>query len=278
MGRMTAASDSRVSSTHSQTARRPAFLWALLFVIVTAGLLVGLVPLFSEPCQELIGVTSTQSWVPVYVLYDPPGNGSYAELTCGGSGPMTIRFEGTTAGREVTGGYAGAVVSGGHITAHELRLHAVVATWLNQTWEVWRCSSGSVDWIEARLASCEGTGNGLFAATELEEYNIWIDDLTGLSSSHRHEWSLAQGETAEATFTYSRTGFFQVCAGYNISLLGFDFGVRVWLNVGECSLVTSYVFNNVEGVLDFAVLSSGRITQLSEESFETDGLLLWFDE
>jgi hypothetical protein len=191
---------------------------------------------------------------------------------------MTIRFEGTTAGREVTGGYVGAVVSGGHITAHELRLHSVVATWLNQTWEVWRCSSGSVDWIEARLAGCEGTRNGFFASTELEDYNIWIDDLTGLSSSHRHDWSLAQGETAEATFTYSRTGLFQVGAGYNISLLGFDFSIRVWLNVGECSLVTSYVFSNSDGPLNLTVLSSGPITQLSEESFDIDGLLLWFDK
>lgn len=278
MGMMTVASDSKVSSTRSRTARRPAFLWALLFVIVTAGLFVGLVPLFSEPCQEMIGVTSTQSWVPVYVLCDPPGNGSYAQLTRGGSGPMTLRFEGTAAGREVTGGYAGAVVSGGYATAHELRSHAVVAILLNQTWEVWRCSSGSVDWIEARLASCEGTGVGLFAATELEEYNIWIDDLTGLSSSHRQEWSLAQGETAEATFTFSHAGLLQVGAGYNVSLLGFDFGVRVWLNVRECSLVTSYVFSNFDGPLNLTVLSSGPVTQLSEEAFETDGLLLWFDE
>ncbi|MHA2602492.1 MAG: hypothetical protein AM324_010215, partial [Candidatus Thorarchaeota archaeon SMTZ1-83] len=62
-----------------------------------------------------------------------------------------------------------------------------------------------------------------------------------------------------------------------ISLLGFDFSVRVWLNVRDCSLVTSYVFSNVDGPLNLTILSSGRITQLSGEAFETDGLLLWFD-
>jgi hypothetical protein len=278
MGRLTAAGDSGVSSARSQSVRRPALLWALLFVIVTAGLLLGLVPLFSEPCQEMIGITSTQSWVPVYVLYDPPGNGSYAELSRGGSGQMTIRFDGTTAGHEVIGGYTGAVVMATFVTHDNLRWHGVVAVELNQTWEVWQCSSGNVDWIEARLVSCEGHGVGFFAATELEGSNIWIDNLTGTSSPHRYEWSLAQGETIEATFSYSRAGFFQVGAGYNVSLLGFDFSVRVWLNVGECSLVTSYVFSNSDGPLNLTVLSSGPITQLSEESFDIDGLLLWFDK
>ncbi|MFX1416790.1 MAG: hypothetical protein ACFFC0_08250, partial [Promethearchaeota archaeon] len=195
MGRIAAARDSGVSSARSKTARRPALLWALLFVIVTAGFLVGLLPLFSEPCQEMIGVTSTQSWVPVYVLYDPPGNGSNAELSPSGSGEMTIMFEGTTPDREVIGAHAGAVVTGTFATSRELRWHGVVAIPLNQTWEVWRCSSGGVDWIEARLISWERLGSGFFAATELEEYNIWIDNLTGTLSTHRHEWSLAQGET-----------------------------------------------------------------------------------
>ena len=265
------------SPSHSKAMRRRPTLFAVLFIIVMAGLVLGLIPMIGEPCQEMIGVTSTQAWVPVYVLYDPPGNGSNAELSRSGSGEMTITFEGTLSGREVFGAYNGAVITATFATPGELRWHGVVAIPLNQTWEVWRCSSGSVDWLEARLVSCNRHGSGFFAATEIEEYNIWMDNLTGTSSPHGHEWSLGQGDTGEATFTYSGAGSFPVGAGYNISLLGFDFSVRVWLNVRDCSLVTSYVFSNVDGPLNFTILSSGRITQLSGEAFETDGLLLWFD-
>ncbi len=279
-GEMVVDQDGKQSGSprHSKGMKRRTSLFAVLFIIVMAGLVLGLIPTFTEPCQEMVGATSIQAWVPVYVLYDPPGNGSNAELSRSGSGEMTITFEGTLSGREVIGGYNGAVITATFGTPDELRWHGVVAIPLNQTWEVWRCSSGSVDWLEARLVSCNGHGSGFFTATEIEEYNIWMDNLTGTSSPHGHEWNLAQGGTAEATFTFSREGFFHVGAGYNITLLGFDFSVRVWLNVRDCSLVTSYVFNNVDGPLNFTILSSGRITQLSDEAFETDGLLLWFDE
>ncbi len=53
---------------------------------------------------EFVGQVTIESWVPVYVLYDPPGSGSFAKLTISSGGSWSISFDTDIAGSEVDAG------------------------------------------------------------------------------------------------------------------------------------------------------------------------------
>lgn len=258
--------------------QRPLTLLAIVLLLVSSGLALAFIPQYFEVSEELIGTTSIESWVPVHIMYDPPGNGSSSTVSLNGSGMMRTRIEGLTPGRVVIGEYIGSMFGGSHGTPDQARSHAVVAAEFNQTWEVWRLARWGAEWIEARLIDYQYNGNGLFSQTDIESYGMWIEDLTGTSSMFQNAWSIEQGETVEATYVSSRIGFYSARVGYEINLFGYDFNISVWLNLGGYSLVTSYVFHDSDGPLDFSLLSTGPITRISEERYTTEGALLWFSE
>ncbi len=263
----------RIRRTH-----RPFTLLVIVLLLVSSGLALAFIPQYFEVSEELIGTTSIESWVPVHMMYDPPGNGSSSTVSLNGSGIMRARFEGITPGHEVIGEYIGSMISGTYGTPDQARSHAVVAVELNQTWEVWRLARWGTEWIEARLIDSQNIGIGLFGQTSVENRSIWVEDLTGTSSLFQSDWSMEQGATVEATFIFSRIGFYRAGVGYGISLFGYDFNISVWLNLGGYSLVTSYIFHNSDGPLDVSLLSNGPITGMSEGRYATEGALLWFSE
>ena len=258
--------------------QRPITLLVIVLLLVSSGLALAFMPRYLEVTEELIGTTSVESWVPVHMLYDPPGNGSSATVSLNGSGMMRTRFVSITPDREVIGEHIGTMITGWVGTPGQARGHTVVAVVLNQTWEVWRRARWGTEWIEARLIDSQYHGWGAFGQTSIENRSMWVVDLTGTSSMFQNDWSVEQGETIEVTYLCSRTGFYQARAGYEISLFGYDFNISVWLNLGGYSLVTSYVFHDSDGPLDFSLLSTGPITRISEERYTTEGALLWFSE
>ncbi len=257
---------------------RPLTLLVIVLLLVSSGLVLAFIPQYLEVTEELIGTTSIESWVPVHMIYDPPGNGSSSTVSLDGSGMMMARFEGITPGREVIGGHIGTMITGWVETPRQARGHDVVAVALNQTWEVWRRARWGAEWIEARIIDSQYQGWGSFGQTNIEDYSMWVEDLTGTSSIFQNDWSMEQGETVETTYNCSRIGFYRVGVGYEISVFGYDFNISVWLDLGGYSLVTSYVFHNSDGPLDFSLLSTGPITRISEERYTTEGALLWFSE
>ncbi|MHA1927348.1 MAG: hypothetical protein ACTSV2_02080 [Candidatus Thorarchaeota archaeon] len=258
--------------------QRPFTLLVIVLLLVSSGLILAIFPQYFEVTEELIGTTSIESWIPVHMMYDPPGNGSSSTVSLNGSGIMRARFEGITPGREVIGEYIGSMISGTYGTPDQARSHAVVAVELNQTWEVWRLARWGAEWIEARLIDYQNFGIGLLSQTDIENRSMWVEDLTGTSSLFQKDWSIEQGETVEATYISSMIGFYRARAGYEINLFGYDFNISVWLDLGGYSLVTSYVFHGSDGPLEVSLLSNSPITRISEERYSTERVLLWFSE
>ncbi|TET09273.1 MAG: hypothetical protein E3J86_08685, partial [Candidatus Thorarchaeota archaeon] len=60
----------RIRRTH-----RPLTMLAIVLLLVSSGLALAFIPQYFEVTEELIGTTSIESWVPVHMIYDPPGNG-----------------------------------------------------------------------------------------------------------------------------------------------------------------------------------------------------------
>ena len=58
--------------------------------------------IFVEPA----GTVTIESWVPVYVLYNPPGGNSSAKITISTGGSWSISFDTDLAGSEIDGGVA----------------------------------------------------------------------------------------------------------------------------------------------------------------------------
>ncbi len=244
----------------------------LISVLITQGIL----PLSNEPQRELVSTTSIESWVPQYVLYDPPGNGSHVTLKSNGSGVLKMRVKGESPSLLVSGEInTGLAFS--HIQSPENEeVHSVVALLLNQTWEIWRYYHDGEEWLEAHLANYSRSGSGVFRFENLNEKGMWISNRTGISSQYSLERNINQGDTSRVTLECLGTTSAPIGAGYNINLMGTDIRVNISVSLLNYSLLTSYVFNDATDSLNIRIFSDGPIMQISQNTYQTDGVLLWF--
>jgi hypothetical protein len=258
--------------------KHTAFSAVFLIVVIFMGLIQWGV-LFPPPHRELMGTTVVYSWVPVYVLYDPPGALSYSECS-GSSGPVTLRLEGVSDGIQVRSEYSTYINGGFGSGVDASSLNLVYALELNQTWQLWRYSDGINIWLQAELANCSYWGDGVFGFDDTQYVNnreMWVDNMTGDQSPYGLQWNVTSGTTKEVTFDCTQKEFISLGAGYLVNIFGHDFCINVSIST-EGAITNMYVFNNNMTSLDVQMMCNGAITQISPNHYKTDGALLWFSD
>ena len=233
--------------------------------------------LFPPPHRELMGTTVVYSWVPVYVLYDPPGALSYSECN-GSSGPVTLRLQGMSDDIQVHSEYSTYI--GGFGAPDNERMHGIYAIGLSQTWQLWRYSDGTNTWLQVELANCSHLGDGIFGFDETQYVNnrgMWVDNMTGNKSPFTLQWNLTSGISKEVTFECTQKDFVSFGAGYLVNILGHDFRINISIST-EGTVTDMYVFNNNMTSLDVQMMCNGPITQVSPNHYKADGVMLWFSK
>jgi len=222
--------------------------------------------------SDLIATYTVESYVPFYVQYDPPGSGSYSRFAPNGSDGIKMRFEGQAPDLKVVGEFDTGLSIYTETSRNELR-NTVLMLSLNQTWEIWHHSFLGDEWTEALLTNCNHLGWGALSFEDLDEYGIWVTDLTNTSSDYSLAWNVTPGTVERTTIECLPTTPQSIGAGYTISLNGTEISISVLVSPQSYPFTLSYWFYNGTEPLNFHIFSSAPI---SEAPYRTEGVLLWF--
>ncbi len=222
---------------------------------------------------EELGTYVIQSWVPYYILYDPPGNGSFAQFSTGESEVLEMSFSGNNSALVVTGEFNASI---NRITGDTLGprfISAVMLLQLNQTWEVCRYSRLGHEWTEAHLVNCSIIGFANYDFDEISGLGIWIDSLSNTTSDYNLSLYVAPGTTKTATIECQPTTPQSISAGYNITLMNSVVPISVSVCPQKHPFTIKYEFHDETMALSIHLFSDAPITP---EPYRTEGPLIWF--
>jgi len=253
----------------------------MLFTIyILIVLLVGMINwgiLFPPPQRELIDTTSIESWVPLYVLYDPPGNLSYGE--CYGNYSMVIiRLDGTSHSIVIDSEFTTHMGFSSFSTLISGRGHAINALYLNQTWQLWKYSDGTRDWLQAEMANFSHSGDGIFnfdSASYINRRGMMVENKTGEESPYFLEWTIPAGETEEITLEWIQKDFIPL-GSYMVHIFGRDILIDVSISI-TTPVTNFYVFDNNMTSLSTRLFCNGPIERIEDGYYRAEGVFVWFD-
>ncbi len=223
--------------------------------------------------SELIGTYFVSAYVPFFVLYDPPGNGSSSMFSRNVSDPIMVRLEGHTSSLQVVGEFTfrSSLAYAGSPTHR--RDSAVIAVYLNQTWEIMRYSRLDYRWTEAHLVNCTAWGWGIFGFENLGKYGEWVVDRTGTPSNYSLDYNVTPGTLERTTVECFPASPQPIGAGFNISLMGTEVSINVLVCPQNHPFKLKYTYYGGREHLVFHLSADAPISQ---EPYRTDSLLLWF--
>ena len=245
----------------------------ILILTISVTLLQGGITPPSFVQTELLDTSTIESWVPFFVLYDPPGSASYARFSMNGSEGIKMRFEGQASDFQVIGEFT---IRTSFSYAETPRSHfdsAILMMLLNQTWELTRYSFLGQEWVEANLVNYSILGHGMFGFDDIDEHGVWINDLTNTTSEYSLELDVSTGTVETMTIECLGKVPQIIGAGYNVSLFGAEISISILVSPQNFPFTISYVFSNETTPLSFNLFSD---TPISQEPYQTDGVLLWF--
>lgn len=224
--------------------------------------------------SELLGTYQVTTWVPVFVLYNPPGNESSSFVDLGGSN-ITVQFQGHTSEFDVIGEYSanmgfgfGFGPGGGGAT---IRVGIFL---MNQTWEVDRYSSMGREWTQANLRNCTVVaGYEVIKRSECSDYGIWLKDMTNTASNYSMDFNVGAGANKSISLDCLLDAPEPINAGYNITLMGVDVGMSVLISSQGSPIPISCMFGDATMPLSIHLFST---TPIQQDPYSTEGALLWF--
>ena len=257
--------------------KRRVGLFIVLALVISIGPLLAFNYLSSYVERQFIGSAAIESFVPVYIIYDPPGGGSFSELSTSGDYPIIASFSSRSENQVVKGACDAISVSVTVAGPKEQRAHFMVAVKLNLTWDVWHCYSGESEWFEVVLNSTSyEKGIGLISFDNLAQYHLWVEDLTGTAGPFMYEVDIAHNETHILELRYSRHQFVDIRAGFTMTIFGIDFSVCVFINTGSKTIQFTHTYFDAEEDLSFCLESYGFLRNLYSNNMQIENLLVWF--
>jgi hypothetical protein len=250
-----------------------------LLIVMAIVLSMGILLAFDLPylfiSRQFVGISTIESYVPIYILYDPPGGRSFSELSISGDGQVIASFEGRTVNRLVSGSYH-CTLGGGFAVAEIPRKHGVAFEMLNLTWYVWHCYFGTNEWYEAVLNSTSHLGAGMDWFDEMDQFDIWTEDLTGTPGSFTYRVNISSSQTESLVLLYNKSQFMDIRAGFNMTLFGIAFSVHVFVNTGGREIMFTQTYSDMEENLSFLLESEGALREASPGTIQMDNMLVWF--
>jgi hypothetical protein len=228
--------------------------------------------------RQLVGVSNVESFVPIYIVYDPPGNGSYSEITVANEGQVVASFRSVEKSLVVIGEYDVGLGFGSAGGPKDERMHFVLCEELNMTWSLWHCQLFASRWYEAILESTSSLGVGVLRFDNLAGFGVWVQDLTGISGPFMYNVSLSSNQTEKLTLSYNKAKFVDIKAGFNITLFDVDFVIHVFVNTGTRRVLLNQTYFDMNEDLSFSLVSNGNMEEVSPGIVQLDDLLVWFNK
>jgi hypothetical protein len=231
--------------------------------------------------REYLGRYTKLSWVPTFVLYDPPGDGSYSEFTEAQTITSMIKYGGAYVGFEASGQTTQIwTVTTDCSTPSSERMSGVVAITLNQVWDLWEYDYPSRVVYKAILVSSTPTGGKMiWRFDELATQNLWVTDRTGTQGAYSAPRAVGANMTMSETFEYYCSNINVYGAGYFLNLVGFNFKIYIESqSVSSTKAEVSYTYHDSSANLVFNIESNYDINWVHSQPYYVDGISIWFDQ
>jgi hypothetical protein len=264
------------SSEPRSRSKRNVFFAVYVIIVLIVGLANSGV-LFPQPRHELIDTTSLISWVPGYVLYTPLGETSYCECYANYT-PFRLMFEGTSNGISVHSIQSTRMGFAYFASSVDYSGYLLSALYLNQTWNLWRNSDGTNEWFEIELANFTYRGGGTFGSdtpSYMNSRGMRVDEMPDETNPYMVDWYVAPGTTKSITIDWTQPEFAPLGASYMVHIFGHDILLNISISA-DVPITNTYVLGNGTNSLNVQMMCNGPITQITENHYETDGALIWF--
>lgn len=226
--------------------------------------------------REYVGTVTDRYAVPIFVLYDPPGESSYSEWQ------MT---EQNTHGFEWTS-EAVVVVHGTHEltwkhtkavgTPDNDRVHRVIYWEYELEWEIWYYITSSSSYYKLILTSQTEIGFGYynFGSPKL---NGWVDNRIGEEGDWRKHRDFDAPTIAWEEFSYVYETKHKLGAGITVSYGGLSFKLEALAIEETVKGWTATYHYEDDGALEFWINSDNDWSG-SDPNWDLDGIGIWFSE
>lgn len=257
---------------------------ALMFVIATFLTMLAIQPAWSiAPAnttpliwREKVGTVTDTYYVPVFVLYDPPGAASYSKFQTETSVGSGFRYN----------GLFGVAVSGQHTTtwAHTSwfytpnndQIHKVLCLKHLQTWDIWYFITPSHSYYKLYLKSSSYVGYAVKNLDSLDD-TTWITDRTGTTGAHQESREYDAPVNAGESFEYVWDSWHAFGGGITITWSFLEFTVSNQIMSTNTKKITAeYNYIDSNNNLDFDINSDND--WYGDEPFDLDGINIWFSE
>lgn len=245
----------------------------ILMMALSVAIVQGQIPFPSFVQSKVLGTYNMVSWVPFFMLCDPPGNGSTATFNLASYPGFIMRFEGKTSEFEAVGEFEGGGSFGFSTPSQFFNDKIMIVLKLNQTWQIVRYSSFGHEWTEAHLVNCSNIGHREYFFSDLSGIGAWIDDPTNTTSEYNIDFNVEAGVPLTETLEFVGNIPRSIGAGYNISLMGEEVSIGVSIEPLNNSITLSYSFSNGTEPMTARLFSDAPITR---NPLQTEGVLIWF--
>lgn len=239
-----------------------------LIILILAGLML-IVEAKPQPTiyKEYLGRHTKTSWIPTFVMYDPPGDGSYSKFTEQRTVTSYLKYGGAWTGFYASGETTKSwTVQTSYETPHDSRIHCVIAITCEQVWDLWMYTYPSRVLYKAILVSSTATGGkGIVSFDDLDEKDMWVDSLMGTQGDYRYRRYVSANCSMSDTLEYYWSNHVVFGAGYFLNLVGVGFSIYVEIKSKTSTKAeVLYHYFDSTGPLDFYL--------------ELDEKNIWFSE
>lgn len=228
---------------------------------------------------EYVGRTTKDSFVPYFILYDPPGDGSYSTFTESNTHSSKLTLTGKIGFEKASGSWIQSwTTSTTYQTPDDDRSHFVVAKELRITWDVWHYESMVSEWYVAKYVSHIALSGAYFISfDDLDSYDMFVEDQTGNQGTYDHHIVVSSGGTISEEYEYLWTYSQPTWVGFEFALYGVQFGGGLSTQSDDSVEVeVTYTYHDDDETLDFYCESDDNLWS-GGDPWDVDGFV-WFDE
>ncbi len=230
---------------------------------------------------EYVGRITKDTWVPFFVLYDPPGDKSYARITETVMLHTKVKFGGGFGGSSVTGGFEGSMtVQTDYQTPDGERMHCVLACEFVLVWDIYYYITPSYSGYRAKLVSATSKdGQAIIRFDNLENFDILVEDQTGQEGEYGYHRHVGKNAAMTERFEYTWTRLYYTHLGIKFSFKYVEFTAGVSIeSEDQRTFEALYHYESTEENLDFMLYSNYDINFESPPPNFVDNIQIWFSE
>ncbi len=228
----------------------------------------------------LAGYVDTNYHVPVFVLYDPPGTGSYAEFKRSNSTTLGMHFDflGGPVAAAVDAGASSTFTTTQVVTTAENTTNdnTVVFDLMKMRWELWETDypSGYVSYqLKLVSATDKGWGDCPFAELPSIAPDIWITKMNGTLGPYNVYQCIGKNHHDSTAFTYTISSYSEVGVGLDIEVCGMAFKLKSQVEIsGSQTFEVVEHYYNPSATMQFYLNSEFPLSDFTHLA----GLGIWF--